>query len=110
MAGRGSRRALTPYPPAQRSRRSRARMQGAQAKDRGAVSSKLRTRLEAQRRRNGVCSSSRRVRTDVIHRLIEQQTMLDGNRLAIIERKGTITYRALNTRANALARVLMCAG
>jgi hypothetical protein len=48
--------------------------------------------------------------TDVIHRIIEQQTTLDGHRLAIIENDGTITYRALNARANALARVLMCAG
>jgi hypothetical protein len=50
------------------------------------------------------------VSSDVIHRIIERQTTLDGSRLALIDGKGPITYRALNARANALARVLMCAG
>jgi non-ribosomal peptide synthetase component F len=50
------------------------------------------------------------VATDVIHRVIETQAARHGERPALVDHTGTVTYRSLNSRANALARALMCAG
>jgi hypothetical protein len=47
---------------------------------------------------------------DVIHRTIEQQAAMHGDRLAIVDAVGDITYKVMNGRANSVARALMCAG
>jgi non-ribosomal peptide synthetase component F len=50
------------------------------------------------------------VATDVIHRVVETQAVRQGDRPALVDHAGSISYRALNSRANAVARALMCAG
>ena len=47
---------------------------------------------------------------DVVHRIIEQQAALHGDRPAIVDGAGDVTYRVMNGRANSVARALMCAG
>ncbi len=42
-----------------------------------------------------------------IHRLVEQQSALRGDAPAIVDATGTIAYRELNHRANAIARYLI---
>jgi non-ribosomal peptide synthetase component E (peptide arylation enzyme) len=50
------------------------------------------------------------VAPDVIHRVIEAHAVRHGSRAAIVGESATVTYHALNSRANALARALMRAG
>jgi non-ribosomal peptide synthetase component F len=50
------------------------------------------------------------VATDVIHRVVETQALRHGDRPALVDHAGSVSYRSLNSRANALARALMCAG
>jgi non-ribosomal peptide synthetase component F len=45
-----------------------------------------------------------------IHRAVEQQAALHGDRPAYVDDKRTLTYRELNGRANALARALIASG
>lgn len=50
------------------------------------------------------------VGTDVIHRVIEAHAVRHRDRAAIVDQSGALSYHVLNSRANAFARVLMCAG
>jgi len=45
-----------------------------------------------------------------IHRIIEQHAALRGDAPALADRQGTLTYRDLNQRANAVARCLIAHG
>ena len=45
-----------------------------------------------------------------IHRLVEQQVAVSGDRTAIVDGDSVLTYRELNALGNAVARHLMAAG
>jgi non-ribosomal peptide synthetase component F len=45
-----------------------------------------------------------------VHRIVESHAATRGNEVAVIARDGTLTYRELNQRANALARYLIGEG
>jgi len=48
--------------------------------------------------------------TTAIHRIIEQHAALRGDMAAVAGRHGALTYRELNQRANAVARILISHG
>jgi hypothetical protein len=50
------------------------------------------------------------MKTDVVHRLIEQQAAASPDALAYDEDRRLLTYRELNSRANAVARALVASG
>ena len=45
-----------------------------------------------------------------VHRIVEGHAAARGNDIALVDRDGTLTYRELNQRANALARFLIVRG
>lgn len=45
-----------------------------------------------------------------VHRIVESHAATRGNEIALVGREGTLTYRELNQRANALARHLIAKG
>ena len=48
--------------------------------------------------------------THGVHRIVESHAATRGNAIALVGRDGTLTYRELNQRANALARHLIAQG
>ena len=45
-----------------------------------------------------------------VHRIVESHAAMRGNEIALVGREATLTYRALNQRANALARYFIARG